>query len=114
MISRSLTKDVSDSESTIFLVIGANAYGMSIFLQNSGQNDVTYKFQEATENSDPSFADITGESGILAAGSVVLHKIDSSLPYIRLRAWAAGGSDLMIGVSQWVLNTSNVLPILNI
>ena len=114
MIARCVKKPVVATEETIILIIGANAYGMSVFLENTGLNELNYKFQQSTENEDASYADISGASGVLQPGDVVLEKIDSSLPYIRLRAWAPGNSELMIGITQWFKNVSNIQPIINI
>lgn len=118
MIVRHITKTVDAVEDTMFLVLGANAYGMAMFLHNSGLNSLDYKFQESDENNDSLFTDISDPnepvSGTIAADGVVLVKITSTKPYIRLRASAAGGSELEIPVIQYVKNTSNVLPILDV
>jgi len=118
MIVRHVTKTVDAVEATMFLVLGANAYGMAMYLHNSGSNSIDYKFQESDENDDSEFADISDAtepvSGSLAADAIVLVKITSTKPYIRLRASAAGGSELEVPLMQYVKNTSNVLPILDV
>ncbi len=118
MIVRHITKEVSATESTMFLVLGANANGMALFLHNSGDNELDYKFQDSNENDNSQFADISDPnepvSGTLAVDSVVLVKITSTKPYIRLRASSAGGSEIEVPVMQYIKNTSNVLPILDV
>ena len=118
MIVRHITKDVDAIEATLFLVLGANAYGMSFFLHNAGLNQIDYKFQESNENINSSFTNIVDSTepvtGSISSNAVVLVKITSTKPYIRLRASAAGGSELEVVLTQFVLNTSNVLPILDV
>jgi len=114
MISRQLTKEVTASTTTIFLLIGLNAYGFPCYLYNSGDNTITYAYQEADENVEASYANISGATGTLDSDDVLLTKVTSTKPYVRLRASAAGGSELEIGIVQFYLNLSNILPIINI
>jgi hypothetical protein len=114
MITRTFVKDVVALEGTVFLVVGMNAFGMAIFLHNQGANQVTYRYQESNENVEGSFTDIATFSGNLNTNAVILHKITSTKPYVRLLAYAAGGSKLLCGISQYYLNVSSIQPIINI
>jgi len=118
MINRCLNKPVVATSGTVFTLIGANAFGVALFIENTGDtNDVNYDIQESTENVDGSFSTISDDAnanGTLGPGDVVLIRTMSSLPYIRMIADSAGGSDVKIGITQWEKNISDVLPILNI
>ena len=115
MITRSFVKDVVALEGPIFLVVGMNSFGMAIFLHNQGNNQVTYRYQDSNENVEGSYTDIgTGFFGTIDPNGVVLTKITSTKPYVRLKAYAAGGSKLFCGISQYYLNVSNIQPIINI
>ena len=121
MINRSIIKNVTATEDAIFIVLGTNPYGMSLFLHNIGANTITFKFQKALENIEASYIDLVPDvdgysalSGNLAIGDVVSNLIITSYPYIRLLASSAGASVLHSSVNQFTKSTSDILPILNI
>lgn len=114
-IHRAFNKLVLAAEGPIFTLVGNNSFGFACFIKNTGDtNSLTYRWQEADDNVDASYTDITGETGDIDPGDVALFKICSTKPNVRFMAYSAGGTQILASVLQFHLNTSDIQPILNV
>jgi hypothetical protein len=117
ILHRTSQKDITGSESTVFIVLGPNADGITVYLENKdASNFIVYQFQESNVNSDSEFEDLEdadgnfGTSGTLSPSGGdnprAMVSIRTTSPFIRLRATAAGGATLSFDLSQFVASAS--------
>ena len=115
LVTRAFNSIILATEAPAFTLIGNNAYGIAVFLNNVGDlNNLTYRFQEASQNSPGAYTDIPGATGTLTPGQVSLTKLVSTQPCVRCMAYSAGGTLMFCGIAQFHANVSNIQPILNV